>query len=415
MPARIIKLLILFSFIGICLYFVSINSTPITLSVAPGNVINASVGSIVLGAFGFGIFIAFVAASVFALKSFFREQGFKKREKKRIKIEELTLEAREFSHTQSFKVAQKKWLNLIKQFPESLPLHLQYCQFLLDDSNADNQTIINAIDDAKKLSSDSIEVLLLAAKAQLKAGNKTASLDNLALVLSRKNLLQPTIEAAKLSFELNRFEDCLEYLEKAKEIDSLSEETKLLRSDSIASIIIRDKYNEDERLNALIDHVTSNAPSKVAFKELARLQLNIGQVKESAESLWRLFRINKDLATLREARSTWLSGGYSDNALSAVKTYARETKLEDSWLASLELAKTYLLIGQDLEASKLIDELEQQSYAKNIDNAKELAILRAMIAYRNKDARASAIAFQTVERLELGLEKSPERKITLIQ
>ena len=408
MPARIIKLIILFSVVALSIYFVSINNASVTVAIAPGNSITASVGTLVLGAFAFGIFLAFVAASVFALRSFFREQGFKRREKKRLKIEEQIIDARETARTEDLKTSRKKWRNVLAQNQDSLAVHLQYCEFLLNTcdstSASDLHTAITAIDEAKKLFPDSIEVHLLASKAQNLLGNKTASLDNLAVVLSKKPLLQPTLDAALLSYELNRFEDCLEYLERAHEISPATENNTRLRSDALAGIIIRDKYQDDDKRTALINHLVSCPQSCVALKAVAELQINAGMVKDSAESLWRLFKLTNNIEDLRKARSVWLSGGYVDNAISAVKTFARDSKEEQAWLANLELAKTYLLVGQDLEASALIEKLQTQPYSSLIHNAKEIAILKAMIAYRARDAHASALAFQTVERLELGVE-----------
>jgi hypothetical protein len=412
MPARIIKLILLFSVVALCIYFVSINNSSVTVAIAPGNSITASVGTLVLGAFAFGIFLAFVAASVFALRSFFREQGFKRREKKRLKIDESIIEAREIAKTEDLNTSRKKWRSILAQNQDSLAVHLQYCEFLLNSCDSSLPSDLNlavaAIDEAKKLFPDSIEVHLLASRAQNLLGNKTASLDNLAVVLSKKTLLQPTLDAAQLSYELNRFEDCFEYIERAHELAPANEKTVRLRSDALAGIIIRDKYQDDEKRTALINHLVSHPQSCVALRAVAELQLNAGMVKDSAESLWRLFKITSDISDLRKARSVWLSGGYVENAIAAVKTFARDSKEEQAWLANLELAKTYLLVGQDMEASNLIEKLQTQPYSSNINNAKEIAILKAMIAYRARDAHASALAFQTVERLELGVESMEE-------
>lgn len=400
MIKRITRLLILCFVAGLCIYFVTINQKEITLAVSDQNSLTASSGIIVLAAFSLGILVATLAGALYAFQGFLRERKLLKNEKLKALYDQAILEARSFSASGDYKRAKLAWEKLISKHPNDLLPRLELAEVY--QKLGEHQQALKALDEARQLFPHNDELHYRAASLHTNQGNLTAAIDNLALIISQNGSSRAVKSARDLSITLQRYEDALEYNERLKEIEGGSPQIKETVGDLRALILIRDLKNKPEELSsALTKHLMSFERSIPALTELSKLKLAEGCPDEAAQCLHRAFKVSLDSAHIREARTIWLNHGFKDKALSSIKTWVRDAIGCAALEARLELAKTYLLIGQDSDASYEIDQLERESYAQTHEAKRDLAIMKAIIAYRSRDSLRSIEAFKEVEVLEL--------------
>lgn len=410
MLSRITRLLILCFLIGLSIYFVSINSDEVSVSVSGQNSVKASTGVIVLFSFAFGLIVATIAAGILAIKGYFREQGFLRRERYKALQDEAILQGRSLVASGELKRAKLSFEKLISKDHKNALLRLELSSVF--EKMKDPMSALKILDEARVEFPNNEEVLFKTASLHESLGNLTASIDTLALLISKKASPLAIRTARDLSMQLNRFEDALLYNDRLKEAEGNSPDTKEMMGTIKANILIRDLAHKHEDLTAaLMDHVMIFEKCVVAFKELAKLKLSEGKADEAAQCLQRAFRANRDPALIREARNIWFSHGYRDKTVSSIKTWVREAEGKEEFDARLELTKTYLLIGQDSDASYEIDLLEREPFAQSYDAKREIAIIKAIIAYRSRDTLRSIEAFREVESLEL--EASPKTALLI--
>ena len=417
MPIRIIKLCVLITAVGLAIYFVSLNSNPATITVGAGSSVTASTGTIVLTSFALGLLLAFLAASIFAIKGFFREQGFKKREKKRLELQAEIIALREAARSETSATTEKRYQKLIKRFPQELLAYLEYIEFLLNfgkktPSESRAVEALKIIAESKQ-TWDAVELLFLSVEAYEQLGNTSSALEALSLIIHRNdaaelnrsagpvNLIR---KAATLSGSLLRYNDALEFLQTLSEYTRLTSSDIQFQTDMQSAIIIRDESDEEARLKKLFELLKKQDQSVVGLTEIARLQEKFGMYSEAAESLTRLFKLNGNIDAVRSARTMWLNQGNPQAAVAVMKQWIRsETVDAKKVVAQIELAKTYLLLSQDDDALKTLEEAVVNQSGKTLatDLQKEISILKAMIMYRKQDARGAQLAFSEVESLTL--------------
>lgn len=401
MPIRIIKLCLAIAIIAMAIYFVSVNNTSTTVTIGAGSAVTASIGTIILSSFALGLLLSFFAASVFAIRSFFREQGFKQRERKRIELHESVVQLREMERAGPSAMIEKRYQKLLKTHPQELLTHLEYIRFLIHHEHRYMEALKH-IADAKK-TFDSPELYYLTVECHEGLGNKASALEALSVIIHHANQQNPATirKAAVLSFTLNRFEDTIEYLTRLNVFESFAQSDKQLLADAHSSIIIRDESNAEIRLKKLTDYLSKNDQSAVGFAEASELQQGFGLLNEAAESLMRRFKITGDISSIRSARGLWIEAQNGKAAISAMNSWIRMAATPaEQYSAEIELAKTYILLSQDDEAFKVLEGIQNRSSGLPTELKKEIAILNAMIAYRGRDAGAAQRAFAEVEQLE---------------
>ena len=398
MPLRIVKVIFLFIATALVLAFANVNSAPTSLSIGDGNTIHASVGALVLGSFAFGILLALLGASLYAARSYFRERSLKLALKNREQIEKQLLELRSLARGAPEKEIEKKYKALVKQAGVVPFARLEYSRWLIAQGKA--QQAIIELTEARKIGGESSELLFLTADAHKALGNQTAALETLSIILTHEpDSLYALEQASLLSFTLTRFEDCQMHLQSLQEVRKLTIKEHALLRDAEASIIIRDTQSKSERAEKLLTFAMRN-DSAVALEALATLKEQEGAFDESAQCMMRIYKIQNNAAWIKKAVHLWLKNGKASEALSALQTWERVAVGDEKIAATIELIKAYMLLGQEYDASKTIELLQNDKNLSELQ-LKELSVLRALIALRQRDASGTAVAIQEVERLAL--------------
>jgi tetratricopeptide (TPR) repeat protein len=398
MLAQIIKISFLLILAALVVAFAHLNPTPATITIGAGNILSSSVGVIVLSAFALGIFCALLGASVYSIRSYFRERSMRHALNRTEALQLEMIDAQRLVRYGAAPVIEKKYRTLLKKNPEALLLRLDFIRALI--AQHDYLPALSEIAAAKKIH-DSEELYFLAAQCYEALGNKSAQLESLAGALTLTPTSIPALEqAATLSFQLNRFEDCLIYLDTWQELESLTPAAERLVVDAKASIIIRDSNSSDDRAQKLLAFVMQHDNAALALKELASLKEAQGNFDEAAQCLMRLFRLSNNTDDIQHAVTLWLKHGKSEEALAALHTWQRMSNGDSKATVGIALAKAYMLLGQDHEASDKLESLSVDGLLPDLQQ-KEVGILKALLALRRRDASGTALAINEIEKISL--------------
>jgi tetratricopeptide (TPR) repeat protein len=398
MLAQIIKISFLLILAALVVAFAHLNPTPATITVGAGNILSSSVGVIVLSAFALGIFCALLGASVYSIRGYFRERSMRQALSRTEALQLEMIDAQSLVRYGAAPAIEKKYRTLLKKNPDALLLRLDFIRALI--AQRDFLPALSEIAAAKKIQ-DSEELYFLAAQCYEALGNKSAQLESLVGALTLAPTSIPALEqAATLSFQLNRFEDCLIYLDTWREIDELPPAAQRLVADAKASIIIRDATSDDDRSQKLLAFVVQYDNAALALQELARMKEAQGSFDEAAQCLVRLFRLSNDSDHMQHAVTLWLKHGKGEEALAALHTWQRMSNGDSKTTVSIALAKAYMLLGQDHEALDKLEALSGDGSLPDLQQ-KEVGILKALLALRRRDASGTALAINEIEKISL--------------
>lgn len=405
MIRRINRLVAALLIVSVSIYFVTRNRDDITVSISPNNTISASVGVIVLAAFAFGIIAATLAGALMAFQSYMRERKLLAVEKQRLAFERIIMKARALSASGELQRAREQWEHILKRDPSHTIARIELSRILERDGRI--QEALKVIDAARAAVPENVEVLFRAAELQNTLGNKTAAIDNLALILYSEPNARAARLARDLSVELERIGDAIEYNTRLESIEGLTDEVQRSYGDLYTKRILADHTGDSEALKtALFTHLRKYPASSEALERIADIHLFEGMPDDAAQYLVRAYKISQNRSLMLRARTIWIEAGLPDKAISLMKSWTRDAAPVDAAGAHIELAKTYLLAARDPEAAETLQRLEQDSKIFLTEQSrKEIAILKALIAYRSRDSLESASAWREVELLELGTSR----------
>ena len=369
MIGRINKLLLILATIALALYVVVLNQEMVTLRLGRSSAISVNGGVLFIAIFCTGVLAAALVAAFFGIRTYFRERRYRSLERKRQQFYEGLLRARGLLAAGEWNEAKSAWESIIKKDPTDVIARVELSRCL--EGSGDTKEALRIIDAARAKAPNNLEVLFRAAELNLALGNKTAAIDNLALVLYQHPNRKASELARKLSEELGRIEDAFEYQRQSERLgaNGFAGEQNNLRLE------FKQIVAEPGSIEKLRVFVKRHAELTPALNTLSAEEARLGNYDVAAGLLARAGRVENSPAYLQKAAELWITNGMPEKAISALKTAAREAKPgESKILAELSLVRTYLRLQMFSEAEKALAELA--SLELNSDHQREVLILK---------------------------------------
>lgn len=361
---NLVLALILIATIVSYLYF--LNPESISVSTGSNSKVTAPVAFILLVSFLAGFIFCAIFALFFGFKAWLKERRHLNEERKRISITNSQIEARQALACGEFEKAQQLWEKIINKDQNNVIARIELSKSY--QKNAQLREALAILDKTRNLPGDvNIEVLFRAAEINQAIGNKTAAIDNLALIISK----YPNSRALKLardySEEINRFEDAIEYHQQLQNLGGVKD-----REDSAQIIarlsfkkVVRDIQDPNQLKLTLKDFVRSKDSFVPALHKLAQLEKESGNTEEAIKLLLKASRLSAKWEYWYEASQIWLTQSNPERAIAAARAGNKELSGIARINSELELVKLYLNLNNFEEAKKSLDGFESLAREQN--------------------------------------------------
>ncbi|RMD84975.1 MAG: hypothetical protein D6808_06075, partial [Candidatus Dadabacteria bacterium] len=410
-----IKLIIVLIVIGLSCYIFYLNPKPITVYTGGESKITAPAAIILISVFLAGMVFSSLFALYFGLKAFWREKVLRDSERKRAYSAALEREARDLLASGEWLQAKQKWEAIIAKDPDNITARIELSRSL--EGDGDLRGALKVIDAARAVDSTSIEVLFRAAEINLRLQNKTAAIDNLALILYHSPNKKAAIMARDLSESIGRIQDALEYNQMAGKLGADKddiEDTELRLK--LKALIIQNENDRSLLKSELRKFIKKNPAFVPALYYLSSICAKEGAVEEAAKLLASAFNHSKDPCYWQEAAELWLQAGQPERAISAIKACIKESTGKLQVKARLDLIRLYLKLNMVEEAGVEIADLE--SILSNEDELSYEEEIRALIYLKGRysnllgNYKESAILWQRLIDSEITLkgERDPQKE-----
>lgn len=354
MITKTVRLLAVLIVVGLCLYVVTSNNNVTTVALTPGWTVTANTGVIMISVFIFGILCAAIVATYFGFKAALRERVLRKRDRVRSEVLETIGKARGCLAAAEYSQAGAIWERILRQDPSSALAKMELARTL----RAAGQTreALRQIESIRALDPANIEALFEAASINIELNNKTAALDNLALILSHHPNRLAAQQALQLSAELERFEDAQQYCRLAAELGADEAVLKEQRVNLEYQLLLRSlPANTPEEVTRLAGELRSFVKSRpsciAALSKLAELELKRGEVLQAADILQRAVQAGAPIGRVSEISAILINANQPDQAVTRVKAALRPLTGSTRIDGELELARICLQIGM-IESAK---------------------------------------------------------------
>lgn len=401
MIKRFNRLIFLVLVVAVSLYLTYLNQESVTVRLLPDSPITAQLGIILICTFVVGMFVMALFALWFGLQSYIRERAVNSREKERQQFYQTVLKARSYLAAEEWDKARAAWEQTLKRDPTHIISRVELSKSIQTTSPKDQTELLEALktlDAARAKDPKNTEVLFRAAELNIALNNKTAALDNLALIIYENPVKRALLMARALSEELGHYQDALEYHRKLETIGI--EEPEALARIKFKQLLhenLSDKAKLQEELKAFIKRNPTHAP---AYEKLADLEVQIGKLEEAAQSYVRATKLTFNKKTWQKAARIWIKNNAPDKALSAARSIANEAVGEARLSAEIELIRIYIALNMLEEAKKHSDGFvtlaKQQSVIISKDKMREHLALRGLCFARLGDPKASAEALKMI-------------------
>jgi len=333
-------------------------------------------GVILLGAFFLGVITSTIGAVIFGMRAWVREKKLIHQEKSRMSFFQTIVEARGFISSGEWGKARDLWERFIrKENPEVVDVVARVELAKALEGSGDRLEALRVLDAARANHPENIEVLFTAANLNLALGNKTAALDNLALVLYQHPNRRAAEMARELSEELGRFEDALEYHKLLAKLDGQREaDTRLFIARIDYKILLRNFGGSAETLKPqLYSYLKSHPSYAPALERLALLEESEGKIDEAADLFVRAAKASQSPIYWRECVKLWLRNKKPDRAIAAAKTARNETSGTLKLNCELDLVRLFISLHMFEEAKKALETLQS-----SIQQGTDSSILHSM-------------------------------------
>mgnify|MGYP005725461355 CR=1 FL=1 len=376
MIQRINKLLSLLSFIvliGLPPLVVAIfyywNPAPVTVKLGADRMVHAPLAFVLLATFAFGAFSSGLFGLYYGLKWQLRERKLSKQERKRVQVDAALDKARAYVASHEWGKARSEWQKLAQRHPDNVAARIELSKSLQESGQA--REALKILDAARAEHSDNIEVLYRAAEANLELGNKTAAIDNLALILYHHPSQRAARMARDLSEDLDRLEDALEYQAQLEKLGGAADE----HTETLARIrfkqIMRDTEKDLEARKQSLQSFHKRYPKFVpALRALASTLHELKDIEEAAKTLVKTSQLSADPKYWQEAAALWLDAGDPDRAVAAARAGVKESSGPQQFESELALIRLYLRLGM-------------------LDDAKQALVEFDRLVAQHKDSKAS--------------------------
>jgi tetratricopeptide (TPR) repeat protein len=400
MVNKTVKILAAIILIALSLYVVTQNSAQSTVYLSPGFSVSANTGVVLIFVFVLGVVCASLVAGYFALKAALRESKLQKQERDRQAFFQTMAEARSLLAAGEWEKAKSAWEKIVKRDPASIIARVELSRSLEAAGNLIEA--LKAVDAARLKEPANIEVLFRAADLNLALNNKTAAIDNLALIQYHHSCLKAARLARDLSEEQSRLEDAFEYQEKVAALGESTEELRPVQARLEFKKLIKELPAEKEGriklISALRDHVKRYPEFAPALARLAKEEAEEGRIDDAAQLLIKAAKASGDAAYWRQASKLWVENNMTDRAIAAARSGGRSCLGAARVNAEVFLLRLLLQLGKLDEAKPVLDGLPALAKEQKveIDSAlqRELLLLESLYLNQAGEHQAATALLQ---------------------
>ncbi len=362
MIRRINKFFALLIVVAICLYIVFRNYAPLTVHISSSSSITLPAGIILVAVFFFGAVIAGLIGVIFGIRTWMRERRYQFQQKQRETFFREFMEARSLSASGDLGTAREKWEKILRRERDTSAGAIARVEYARLIANAgDLKQALRILDEARSILPENIEILYFAAQLNEDLGNKTAAIDNLALVMYHKPEIKAAEKLRALSEDTGRIEDAIEYNRKAEKLGGTARECREIEKCLRFKLLVRENTaaGEPEKLHAqLVSLLRECGESVDVLVQLAALSESEGRTEEAAQYLARAARVAKSPRYWHEAVKLWLRHDNAERALAAARAASSESTGEEKIRANIDLVRLYLTLNMVDDARKAVEETE---------------------------------------------------------
>ncbi|MCB0317780.1 MAG: tetratricopeptide repeat protein [Bdellovibrionales bacterium] len=378
MIRRLNKVLFALLIVSLALYIVQFNKDPITLRLSNTWHISATAGVIYIAIFIAGFILASLGTLFLGIKSYFRERRYKNQEKAQRVFFDTQIVARSQLAAKQWKKARASWEKIIKKDPTNIIARVEFSKSLQGEGRL--REALQVLDSARASEPNNVEVLFRAAELNLSLGNKTAAIDNLALILYHSPNIYAAELARDLSLELGRIEDAIEYQSRLNTMDY----DPVLAKKAIQNLeyqkILKHSENKTELVERLKSFIKKNEDYSSAFVSLAQVEEASSNFDSAAKYYVAAAKNDHTSESWHKAIKLWLENNMPEKALSAARSAIKTSSPKFKVQAELNLIRLCLELGMLDEAENSLDELpkiaENLNSSLNYEQEREILVLK---------------------------------------
>jgi|GEM_PF-4269839 len=409
MIKKALFLIIVLGIIGGILYIFTQNDTLTTVKLNDQYILkDIKSGLVLIGSFVAGLIIASIFSLYFSLKSFIKVKKLGFKEKKTLSFFDGMVKARNELSSGLYPKAQDSWKKLISKDPTEIISRVELSKSLEGEDKL--RDALKVLDEARSKDPSNTDVLYRAYELNLALKNKTAAIDNLALIQYHTPSAKASRLARDLSEDLQRFDDALEYQEKLESLgdnkDSYVAKARINFKKLLKQIADNEEIENDEKLSLLKKFAKKNSKYPTAIAKYAKTLHETKKPDQAVEMFMKAYKVNKEAKYWHEAVSILIENDQAEKALNLSKMVLKETKGKDRLKSELDYIRILSNLDMHQEAldkiSKFYELSEREEINPSIAIKEELNILKALVYTKhgdytnavkvlNKSARSSLI------------------------
>jgi tetratricopeptide (TPR) repeat protein len=414
MIGRINRFVIVLLIVGLALGVVLLNRDATTIHLGGGTIFTANTGVILIVAFGAGVVCAGIVSIFFGFKAYLRERALRVKDRQRSAFYEAMMKARGYLALGEWQKARAEWEKLSSRDPANIVARVELSRSL--EGMGDPREALKVLDGARVSVPDNAEVLLRAAELNLVLNNRTAALDNLALIIAQRPSRKALTLARDLSEELDRIEDALEYQNRLEELSPGEDAHR----DAIARLefkkIVRDAGADVAKLRDELKVFIKRNPGAVpALEKLAALEVTLGHPDDAAQLLVKAGKASGQTCYWHSATKLWSNAHLPDKALAAARNATKETRGLARLEAEVLLTKTYLALNMFEEAKAALKGFTALAAAEEVTlpdtMSRQIMSLEGLCLSRLGDSAGAAEIWQRLADNDISLTRPFETAV----
>ena len=359
MLTRFNKLITLILVVALTIYVILLNQERITVYLIPGSAIEGHAGVVVIAAFALGMLVMSLIALWVGFRSYLRERALISKDRERQNFYLSMLKARGYLSAGDLTKAKDAWEQAVKRDPTDIIARIELSRSIESLANNDREELVRALkvlDAARATDPKNSEVLYRAAELNVALNNKTAALDNLALIAFHEPSMRALERARDLSEDLDRIGDAIEYQRKLEEIDTSGKDFKAVNLRlRLKQLILENAKDNSQLRDSLKAFIKKNPDFEPALEKLAEIEQSTGHFDEAAQLLSRAGKLSGNTSLWHQAARLWIKNGMPEKAIAAARSAATEAKGIHRIVSEIELLRIYIALSMLEDARRLCD------------------------------------------------------------
>jgi tetratricopeptide (TPR) repeat protein len=398
-----IKLFIVLAIIAVILSLINMNSEKVVLNLWGNNQIAYGLGVIVIIVFSSGVLATALLFGLIATPTLIRHRLLRNELNSSKNFYGHMVQARNAFVSKQWTKAKNLWEQVLKRDPSEVISRIELSKVL--ENSGELREGLRVLTTAKSSKPENVELYFRAAELNDKLGNKTAAIDNYALVLAVEPNRYAAQRALELCEELDRIEDALDYY-------YTLENSSYANPQDGARLKLKQlvKSNEPKKAKLISDFVKKNPTlidgyvclGKVLLAETAGDHQQL--LDEVCQVLLKGYRQTENTALIdelvivcREHSNPFKMIEYLEKAASSENNETRSARI------LTYLARAYYSVGRINEAKDTIDKANSlRSAIDPVSSKKVLRDLYVTLAFLKSNSSELGEAREALTLLDYG-------------